>query len=100
MEREKIKVPNNKWCDLVWELYFTDEEGNDIEIEEVERNYDGSRRHSEDHHLIFKRVSDGKFFKIEYATSVKDEMGWNECNWGDTNAIEVFPKEVTTIIYE
>ena len=30
MEREEIKVPNDKWCDLVYELYFTDNEGKEI----------------------------------------------------------------------
>lgn len=50
--------------------------------------------------MIFKRVSDGKFFKINYENSVKDSMGWGECNYGDTIAIEVFPETQTITIYK
>ena len=66
----------------------------------VEDDYDDSGRHTEFHHIVFKRVNDGKFFKVDYETSVKDSMGWEECNYGDTKATEVFPKEVVTTIYE
>lgn len=100
MEREEIKVSEDKWCDLVHELYFTDDEGKEIEIEEVQRNYKSSGRHTEYWEMIFKRVSDGKFFKINYENSVKDSMGWYECNYGDTIAIEVFPETQTITIYK
>ena len=98
-EREKIKLTNSQWCELVHENYLKID-GKEVKIEEIERNYDGSRRHTEDHHLIFKRLSDNKYFKISYETSVKDEMGWEECNYGDTEAIEVFPEEKITTIYK
>lgn len=98
-EREEIKLTNSQWCNLVWENYL-EIDGKEIPIKEIERNYDGSRRHTEEHHLIFERLSDNKFFRINYETSVKDEMGWEECNYGDTKAIEVFPKEKTIVIYE
>jgi len=100
MEREKIKLTNQQWKDLAWEGYLEDSEGNEIEIKEIERKYDGSRRHTEEHHLIFQRVSDGKFFRVNYETSVKDEMGCAECNYGNTEAVEVFPKEKVIVIYE
>lgn len=96
MEREKIKLSNDQWRSLVYECYL-EQDGQEIEFEEIQNNYDGSRRHTEDHHVILKRVSDGKYFKLSYENSVKDEMGWTECNYGDTEAIEVFP-EVTEII--
>ena len=47
-----------------------------------------------------KRSTDGKFFRVDYETSVKDSMGWGECNYGDTEITEVFPKETTIITYE
>ena len=51
--------------------------------------------------VIFKRNTDNKYFKVKYEVSVKDSMGWSECNWQDTTeAVEVFPKEVTAVIYE
>lgn len=98
MEREKIKLTNDQWYSLVYENYI-EIEGVEIEFEEIEDNYDGSGRHTEDHHKILKRKSDEKYFKLDYETSVKDEMGWDECNSGDTEAVEVFPHSVTIIEY-
>ena len=99
MEREKIKISNSQWSSVVYEESLKID-GKNVEIVEVERAYDSSRRHTEEHHLIFKRVSDGKFFRINYETSVKDEMGWTDCNYGDTEAIEVFPRDIVTTVYE
>ena len=99
MEREKIKLTNSQWRDLVWENYL-EIDGKEIEFEEIQENYDGSRRHTEDHHKILQRVSDKKFFRLDYETSVKDEMGWDECNYGETEAIEVFPETITTVVYK
>lgn len=99
MEREKIYLTNDQWQDLVYECYL-EIEGKEIKIEEIQDNYDGSRRHTEDHHKIIKRVSDGKFFKIDYETSVKDEMGWTECNYGATTATEVFQETIKSIVYK
>lgn len=99
MERETLKLTNDQWRDLVVENYL-EINGEEVEIDIVAEEYDGSGRHTEYHHIIFERVSDGKFFKVGYKTSVKDSMGWTECNYGDTEATEVFPKQVTTTIYE
>lgn len=100
VEREKIKLTNQQWNYLAMESYLEDENGDEIEIEEIERNYEDTGRHTEHHHLIFKRLSDNKYFKVKYETSVKDSMGWEECNYGNTEAVEVFPIEITKIIYE
>ena len=100
IKREVIKIPESKWCDLVHELYLTDDNGEEIEIEEIERSYRGSGRHTEHHSLIFKRVTDNKFFKVRYESSVKDSMGWDECNCGDTEAIQVFPEEKVIVVYK
>lgn len=99
MGREKIKLSNSQWCDLVYEEYL-EIDGKETPIEIIESIYDGSGRHTEQHHKIFKRLSDNKFFCIDYETSVKDEMGWSECNYGNTEAIEVFPEVITKTIYK
>lgn len=99
MEREKIKLTNQQWRDVVHELYLSNGD-KEIKIREVERVYDGSRRHTEDHHLIFERLSDNLFFKLNYETSVKDEMGWEECNYGETEAVEVFAAMKTITFYK
>jgi hypothetical protein len=99
MEKEIIKLTNEQWRNLVQEE-FLEIDGEEVAIQIIQQNYDGSRRHTEDHHMIFQRLLDGKFFRVDYETSVKDEMGWDECNYGDTNATEVFPEKVETIIYK
>lgn len=97
MKREKIKLTNDQWRDLIYECYL-EQDGKKIKFKEIQDNYDGSRRHTEEHHKILKRISDDKFFKINYENSIKDEMGWEECNYGDTEAIEVF-EMIKTITY-
>ena len=99
MEREVIKLTNSQWRELVFENYL-EINGEVIKFEEIEDNYDGSRRHTEDHHKILKRISDNKYFRLDYETSVKDEMGWEECNYGNTEATEVFPEPVTKIKFK
>ena len=92
MERKEIELTNEEWCTLVYEEYFKEEKA-DI----VENKYVDSGRHTEYHYLIFK--TNEEYYKVEYETSVKDEMGWNECNYGDTKAIQVFPEIIKTIIF-
>jgi len=98
MEREKIKLSNQQWNDLVWELYL-EVDGKEVPVKEIEREYNDSHRHTEHHSLIFQRESDNKFFKVNYETSVKDSIGWSECNIDDTEAVEVFPETITQTIY-
>ena len=99
LEREVITLTNKQWRTLVNNESLKDSEGNKIEIKEIERNHLDTKRHTEVYELIFKRLSDNKYFNVEYETSVKDSMGWEECNYGDTEAVEVFPKKVTKFIY-
>jgi len=99
MEREIINLTNEQWCNLINEEYLKIN-GEEIDIREVDDVYEGSSRHTEHHYKIFERISDGKFFKVGYETSVKDSMGWDECNYGNTTGTEVFPVEKTIITYE
>ena len=98
MEREKIKLTNSQWRDMVQENYLKID-GVDIDITIVQEEYESSGRHTEHHYIVFQRESDKKFFRIDYETSVKDSMGWDECNYGDTEAYEVFPEEKLIILY-
>jgi hypothetical protein len=99
MEREVIKLNNEQWYDLAHEDYL-EINGVEIPIEIKDRKYTGSGRHTEHHRVVFKRLSDGKYFSLNYESSVKDSMGWEECNYGSTEATEVFPKVIETVIYE
>lgn len=99
MEREKIKLTPSQHMGVCTDGYYAIDGKNVIKI--VEEGYDDSKRHTEEHHVIFKRLADDKHFRVDYETSVKDEMGWSDCNWGDEfEAIEVFPREKITITYE
>ena len=95
--KEIIKLTSNELRDLVYEEYLKVNEES-IPIEVVENEYDDSGRHQEYHHIVFKRLSDGKYFWVNYSTSTQDSMGWDECNY-DFEVTEVFPETVTTIIY-
>lgn len=100
MERDKIKLENVQWQDLVHEEYLANESGEEIPIKVMAREYEGSGRHTEHHNLVFQVLDTNKFYRVAYEDSVKDAMGWNECNERDTEAVEVFQKEVKTFIYE
>lgn len=97
--RETIKLTSDKLRDLVYESYLVIDE-KDIPIEEIQKEYNSSGRHQEYWTLVFKRLSDNKFFRIRYSKSVKDTMGWDECNYGPFEAIEVFPEIVSKTIYK
>jgi hypothetical protein len=99
-EREIIKLTPTQHQDICLENYY-EVNGKEIPIKILEEGYDGSGRHTEEHFVIFKRLSDKKCFRVDYETSVKDEMGWMECNWQkEFDALEVFPTEKKVTIYE
>ncbi len=95
MEREKIELTYEQHRDICTEEYCEE-----FEIKVVEREYEGSSRHTEQHSLVFQRLNDNKYFRVGYETSVKDSMGWYECNDGMYHsAVEVFPEVITKTIY-
>jgi hypothetical protein len=70
-----------------------------VKFEIMVDKYVDTRRHTEVHNIVFK-LND-EFYSIQYENSVKDTMGWRECNWRkEFKATQVFPKVVETIIYE
>lgn len=58
----------------------------------VYSDYEGSGRHTEYHYNIY-RTPEGKFYRADYETSVKESMDWAECNWEDWYDLE----EVETV---
>jgi len=91
MEREEIQISTEDLCDIVY--------GDHEDWNEIHSEVDGHWRHGTEHTGVFQRVSDGKFFRMDWRDSCKDSMGFTDMNYGCT-AKQVFPKEVTTIIYE
>ncbi len=63
-------------------------------ISERELNFDAEKGFV-DIEIIFRRKSDGLYFKTTYT-----QFGHNGNNLLEQKAIRVYPKEVTTTIYE
>jgi hypothetical protein len=104
--REKIRLTNKQYSDLIYEnAYYEGEyvEGETewIQFDLVTHRVVGHGRHVANNESVFKRKSDGKYFLAEYQDSVKEMMGWDECQWDTHYEInEVFPKTIETIVYE
>lgn len=98
--RETITIPSMALRDLVYEDFLVIN-GKNIPVEEIRNEYDSTGRHQEYWTKIFKRLKDNKYFSISYSNSVKDTMGWFECNIADEyEAQEVFPETVSKVIYK
>ena len=63
MDREIIKLNNSQWCDLAFEDYL-EVDGIEIPIEIKSRQLEGGGWHTEGYSLVFKRLSDNKYFEI------------------------------------
>lgn len=96
---EKIVLTSESARDLVFEDYLVID-GEEVPIKEVEDVYESSGRHQEYHSKVFEVLSTGKFYRIGYSVSVKDSMGWDECNYGPFEAVEVHPEQVTKTVYK
>lgn len=91
MEKEKIKLTVSELQDIVHE--------DSDEFEVIVSNTVGHWRHGSEENTIVKRISDNKFFSLDWRDSVKENCEFEDMNY-DGEYEEVFPKEVTTIIYE
>jgi hypothetical protein len=87
MKREKVEFTKEQL------KYIEEIEG--FEYIEVTQTYYDSEKHYVDKEIILKRVSDGKFFKGEFS-----DWGSGGKEWFDYTFKEVFPKQVTTTVYE
>jgi hypothetical protein len=79
--------------DLVEDLDLHPDDWDDFEVMEENIISHDREKGSSEKQLIIKRLSDDKYFKIEYTQWLDD------CEFEDF-AYEVFPKTITTIIYE
>lgn len=91
MEKERIKLDVNETRDIVYQ----DTSAWDL----IESEVLGHWRHGSENTGVFQRRSDGKFFRIHWRDSVKEMMDFEDMNYG-VEAVEVFPKKITTTIYE
>lgn len=79
-------------------LYLKEDESDSVEIEVLKNEYESSGRHQEYWDFVFKY--NDKYYSVGYSVSVKDSMGWDECNYGPHECIEVEPYTETIIKYK
>ena len=91
MENEKIEFSVEEARDIVYD----DHDGWDC----VETEITGTWRHGDNNTGVFRRKKDGKLFRLNWEDSVKDTMGFEDCNYGPMIATEVFPEKVIKVIY-
>lgn len=70
----------------------------DADYEFLDGKSDPSWRHGTYETAIFKRKADGTFWQASYRSSTDGET--NELRDGSATIVRVYPKEVTTTIYE
>ena len=88
MVKEKIKL-----SDITEYDYPEDIDGYSL-IKQSKKDFDAEKGFL-DYECVIKRDVDNKFFKFTYT-----QFGYNGSDMLKKTAVEVFPKEVTTIIYE
>ena len=91
MERESIRIEVEELRDVVF--------GDSEHYEVIKSETTGHWRHGSEETTIVRRVSDGKYFQIDWRDSVKDGCEFEDMNY-DGVYIEVFPKTIETVIYE
>lgn len=102
--REEVELSEHYLRSLLdeeYEGYIEDEEfeyeyiQDDVSYVDLDKSY-------EDHEVVIKRTSDGKYFKFGYSSSsyhdiFSEGMGWDGF---PAKAEEVFPRTIEVIVYD
>lgn len=102
MERETIELTNSQWRKLMFENYIETDKGK-VWFEEVQDEHDEMSVYTEDRYKIFKRITDGKFFRINYKFSQEEGIMTEDYDWDidDIQVIsEVFIETEIRIVYK
>lgn len=91
MEREKIELDVTELKDIVY--------GESDLFDIVHSETTGHWRHGSEETKVVKRLSDGKFFELNYRDSVKDSCEFQDMNYSGEYS-EVFPEEKTITVYK
>ncbi len=89
--REELKLTVDELADIVCE----DNEN----FKNIEHEITGNWRHGTEEKLIVQRISDGKFFELNYRDSVKDECEFADMNYDGTYQ-EVFAVKKEIVVYQ
>lgn len=87
-------------------LVLTPEEGRSIvyddhdDFELISKEITDTSRWSIFYENIYKRISDGKFFKTNYSEGATEHQDESPYEYDDAVFEEVFPVEKTVIVYE
>ena len=91
--REEIRLLVSEQAAIVYD------DSNEYEL--IESEITGTWRHGNENSGIIKRISDGKFFRIDWRDSPKDDAMFRDMNYSATFK-EVFPivKQIEITVYE
>jgi len=93
MDREVIELTDEEHEEIC--------QGDSKDYIVLQDNYVGTGRHTERHRVIVRREHTTKYYEVRYETSVKDEMGWRDCNEAvDKKLLQVFPREEVITVFE
>ena len=70
---------NEQLSNLVYESYFIENDKR-IEVVILLNELDEEDRHQSYYDFIFQRQDNLKYYQGSYSKSIKDTMGWDECN--------------------
>lgn len=91
-EREKLVLTNQEAQRIVW--------GDSSEYEVIEDTIESTSRWSENHSIVIKRLSDGKFFADGYSKGLTEMQDESPYEYTEPDFTEVFQVEKTIIAYE
>ena len=89
---------NEQLSNLVYESYFIENDKR-IEVVILLNELDEEDRHQSYYDFIFQRQDNLKYYQGSYSKSIKDTMGWDECNYPPHEFVEVEPIETTVTSY-
>ncbi len=91
MIREKLTLTKDQALDIISD----DDENFEVVSDEIT----GKRRWADEHEVIIKRLSDGKFFKDCYSTGSTENCYERPWEYDDPTFSEVFAVEKTIVVY-
>lgn len=91
-EREKLILTTEEAQSIVW--------GDSSEYEVIEDTIESTSRWSENHSIVIKRLSDGKFFADGYSQGLTEMQDESPYEYSEPDFTEVFQVEKTIIAYE
>ena len=96
--REDLKLTQRILADIAHQSSWRQpKEGTEFVLQENQITGSDTEDGGADHTVVFKRTSDGKFFQFSYTDW---DMDYNFERDFPSAATEVFPRKITTVIFE